>query len=251
MIRLLFCLIGCFHLLGNYPNFEDHPLLTTTMQKMMAPHLLPLDHPAKPMLDLVFSKPKVLRNEESIRNAGFSIITIQPKSAMIVARHPLVPGFIFKMYRDLEPTGRNNIPGWECLTQRCANAKKVKKTLEKNHLRYFSVPDKWLYILPLNSHHIRKNQQPVVLIATDMEIETEENTRIAWKTAITHRHLDELYVILKAGYGSSYLINNMPYTKHETFAIIDIEKPKRTFDLKRVEKYFSDDMQRYWRHLID
>ncbi len=248
---LLIFLSGYLSLFGNYPNLKDNPLLTKEIKKMIIPHLLPLDHPAMPMLDLIFSESRVIKNEQSLLNAGFSIIAIQAKSSMVVARHPLVPGFVFKIYRDSEPTGRKEMPGWECLSLRCTNAKKVKKIINKNHLRYFTVPDKWLYIIPINSFHRKKNCQPVILLATDMEIESRRNTKKAWKTIATHEHLDELYIILNSGYGSCFLVNNMPFTKYGTFALVDLEKPKRTFNMEKVETCFSKEMQHYWHNLID
>ncbi|MBP9841867.1 MAG: hypothetical protein KBC64_05525, partial [Simkaniaceae bacterium] len=191
---------------------SDSPGISREMKKMITPHLLPLDHPAKSMLDFIFAESGVTKNTKSLVNAGFSIITIQSKSSIIVARHPLVPGFVFKIYRDSHPTGRKKIPGWECLVLRCMNAKKVKKIIQKHDLQHFTVPDKWLYLLPTTSSHLRKNHQPVILLATDMEIEHHKKTKNAWKTMITHTHLDELYTILNAGYGSYCLVNNIPFT---------------------------------------
>lgn len=246
---LLIFLSGYVFLFSDYPNLNGNPLLTKEMKKMIVPHLLPLDHHVMPILDQIFSEPRVLKNEQSLRNAGFSIIAIQAKSSMVVARHPLVPGFVFKIYRDSEPTGRKGMPGWECLAIRCKNAKKVKKIIDKNCLIHFTVPDKWLYLLPIT--HSKKNHQPVILLATDMEIESRKNTKQAWKTLITPEHLDELYIILKEGYGSCFLINNMPLTKHGTFAFVDLEKPKRKLNMDKVGTYFSRDMRLYWHTLTN
>lgn len=237
---------------AGYPNFEDNPLLTKKMQAMMEPYLLPLDHPAREALDLIFSRGRVVQDEQSLRHAGFSVSFIGSRSAVIVARHHLVPGMIFKIYRDSDPKGRRDHPGWEWLTQRCVNAKKMRDLIAKYDLVYFKVPEKWLYILPLNSvASPSKNLQPVILLATDMEIENHEETRIAWKRVINRRHLDELYVILKSGYGSTCLISNIPFTKQGTFALVDLEHPKRKFNMRDVEKYFSEPMKYYWRSIID
>ncbi len=217
----------------------------------MSPYLLPLDHPAKPILDLIFSETRVIENKQSLLDAEFKIISVQYGSSIIVAKHPLVPGFIFKIYCDSESIGRKGIPGWECLTQRCINAKKTRKIINRNSLRYFTAPEKWLYILPLNSNTPKKNKHPVILIATDMELVPREATKLAWKTTITPSHLDELYIIFEAGYGSSYLINNIPYTKHDTFALVDLEKPKRKINMKRITKYLSKEMRHYWEELLD
>lgn len=218
----------------------------------MEPYLLPLDHPAREVLDLIFSKDRVIQDEQSLRRAGFSLISIRRNSAVIVARHHLVPGMIFKIYRDSDPKGRQDDPGWECLTRRCVNAKKMRDLITKHHLVYFRAPEKWLYILPLNSiTSVKKNLQPVILLATDMEIETHEETKIAWKRVVTRLHLDELYIILTSGYGSTYLIGNIPFTKQGIFALVDLEHPKRHFNMREVETYFSEPMKYYWRSIID
>lgn len=234
---------------GYYPNFQDNPLLTAKMKAEMNAHLLPENHPARPILDDIFSEGRVVRDEQSIRQAGFSIIDIRSRTSMVVARHPLVPGYIFKMYRDSVPNGREDMPGWECLILRCQNARKIREIINSRRLHYFTVPDKWLYILPLEANPIPKYHQPIILIATDMELVSPESTRFAWKTLAAPSHLDELAILFKEGYGTPALLENIPLTKHQKFAIIDTEHPKRKIKEKRVAKYFSKDMQRYWHHI--
>ena len=169
---------------------------------------------------------------------------------MVVAKHPLIPGFIFKIYRNSDPIGRDNMQGVECLLLRCKNAKKTRSIIKKNDIIYFKAPEKWLYPISYKSNSEKKSLQPVILIATDMELETRDNIKLAWKNA-NEEHLNELYILFKEGYGSTYLINNIPFSKHGFFALVDLEKPKRKLNIKRVEKYFSDEKKLYWRKLIN
>jgi hypothetical protein len=90
-----------------------------------------------------------------------------------------------------------------------------------------------------------------LLVATDMDLVTEDETKLAWHDKITHDHLEELYAILSAGYGSVEIIDNIPYTKHDTFAFIDTEKPKRHHDMSKVKKVLSKEMRHYWQMLLD
>ena len=143
---LLLFLFGGFSLFGYYPNFEDNHLLNGRMKAMMKSHLIPLDHPLKPILDLIFSQGRVVDSKQSIIDAGFSIVVAMPRSQTIVAKHPLVPGFVFKMHLDSEESGRFDQPSCEWLAQRCSHAAKIRKIIQKNHLRHFIVPDKWLYL---------------------------------------------------------------------------------------------------------
>ena len=90
-------------------------------------------------------------------------------------------------------------------------------------------------------------RQPVVLICTEIDLVSVEESREAWRTVVTKEHLDELYTILKGGCGSWRLGSNVPYTKQGTFAFTDTERPPHK--LSKVEKYFSPKMVRYWQFL--
>jgi hypothetical protein len=234
-----------------HEQYTHSSYLTKEMKKEISPYLLPLDHPIKPILDQIFSNLNVIESKQSLIEAGFVIITKQHKSSIFVVKHPLAPEFVFKLYCNSHPKGRENTPGWKCLAQRCKNARKVKKIIEQNGLQYFTVPNKWLYVISPSHKKIPQNHQFIILVATDMKLVSPKATKLAWKKRVTHRHLDELHLILSQGYGSSYLLNNIPFTEEETFTLIDLEKPKRNIHLKRIRKYFSDDMKTYWDSLVD
>jgi hypothetical protein len=232
----------------SYPNFYENPLLDQNMRKLMAPHLLPLDHPIKEKLDAIFSKSRAIQNQKTLTDAGFIILGARPISFIIVARHPEVPGYIFKLYLDTELRKKKGVAHWEWLTRRCVGAKKIKEVIKKKKLRHFIVPDKWLYILPQDPVSQESQQQPVLLVETYIEL--GENSELVWKTRIKPKHLDELYKIYKSGYGSVHVPGNIPYTKNGKFAFIDTESPKRDPNVKVVKRYLSKDMQEYWNYLI-
>jgi len=234
----------------SYPNFQDNPYLDERMRVMMTPYLLPLDHPVKTMLDCIFSQSRAIENKQTLIEAGFIIIASMPGSFVIVARHPLIPGYVFKLYLDTEMRSKDGIANCEWLTRRCMGAEKIKRTIRQRKIRHFTVPDKWLYVLPLYPFSNVPHPQPVILVASDMEPEGEEVTQLAWKTSIQHRHLDELYAILKHGYGTTGLVRNIPYTKSGKFAFIDTEYPERHHKLKKIKTYLSEEMQGYWDTLI-
>ncbi len=214
------------------------------MKQKIEPHLIPMDHPIKPILDRIFEQKQVTINKQAIVDAGFSIIVSMPRSFAIVARHPLIPGYIFKIHLNSEKQGRYGTASWEWLTRRCTYAKKIREIIEKNQIQYFTVPDKWLYPL----HVEKKTDQPVLLIATDMELTSAKQSVEAWKTIITPSHLKELYLVLKEHCGSSDVDSNVPYTKNGTFAFTDTEKPPKS--LKKVKNHLSPRMEKYWLSLI-
>jgi hypothetical protein len=233
----------------SYPNFQDNPYLNDQMRKEMAPYLLPLDHPLKGMLDAIFSESRVTENKQTLLDAGFTIIAAMEGSFVTVARHPQVPGYVFKLYLDSEMRCKNGMPNCLWLTQRCVGAQKIRNFIKRKKFRYFAVPDKWLYVLPLYPSSKETHPQPVLVIETDMELVGKEGTKHAWKKA-KRKHLDELYFILIRGYGTTHLIANIPYTKRGKFAFTDTEYPKRRHDLRKIKIYLSKDMQLYWDSLI-
>ncbi len=238
----------------NYPNFHDNPLITDPMRLKIAPHLIPLDHPIKATLDFIFSQSRVLENERTLVDAGFEVIALpEPYSFIIVARHPAIPGYVFKLPLDSEKRSRKHLPHWSWLASRCAEAKKIRNVIKNKHIRYFSVPDKWLYVLPLYPYSSSLNPQPLILVAKDMEIVSHKESYLMWKNGIKRKHLDELYSIIKKGYGGKsvlHLIRNVPFTKHGKFAFIDTEGPQSDINLKYVKKHFSKEMQNYWDKLL-
>lgn len=237
---------------SNDPNFEDNPLLTDQMRFEMSPYLLPLDHPMKVTLDSIFSQSRVLENERTLVDAGFEIITgPTPYSFVMVTRHAAVPGYVFKMYLDSETRYRKKTPHWKWLLRRCIGAQRIRHIIRNENIGHFVVPDKWLYVLPVYPYSSSLKPEVVIVMETDMEPEGRKVSKHKWKTAITRKHLDELYCILKQKNGGHlHMANNVPFTKQGKFAFTDTEFLRSNYELKRVKKYLSKEMQVYWDSLI-
>jgi hypothetical protein len=214
-------------------------------QKEIKPYLLPAHHPLKVPLDQIFFHSNVLKNVQTFANAGFETLHVRANSYICIAKHPLLPGYLVKAYLDDEIRWKDGIPGWKWLVNRCKGAENIRKLIRKKNLNHFVVPDKWLYPLPNGS------QQPVILIVTDMDLASRAETRRAWKTRVTEEHLDELFCILRHGYASCDIVNNIPYTKTGKFACIDTEHPKRKLKYEGVKNSFSEKMKSYWETLMN
>ena len=233
----------------DYPNFSDNPRFTEHMRRRIAPYLLPLDSPLKPILDEIFAHPGVIKNTGSLQRAGFRILFLQERSFIVVAKHPKVQGYLFKIYLDSKNIHKDGMAGWELLTTRCVVARKIKTIIHRNKLRHFTVADKWLYPLPLpKRRHVRA--ESVVLLAKDMQIYNRQASKRVWTTCATYRILKELYTVLGRGYGSAFLSGNIPYTKSGKFAFIDTEYNKRQIPLRKAKFFLSPLMQNCWDHII-
>ncbi len=234
---------------SSYPNIRSNPYLTKKMKKAIKPYLLPVSHPFKPALDSLCSHLRITRDEATLQQAGFSILScVHSTSFVRVASHPAFPGYLFKIYPDNETRRKKGKPGWKCLLNRCKSAENIRKLIKTKKFRYFSVPDKWLYPLPPEpSPGIIR--QPLLLVVTDMELTSLAECERAWAQA-TPEILDELYCILSHGYSSTCLIHNIPYTKSGKFACIDTESPKRKLDYLAINSFLSEAMRIYWTELV-
>ncbi len=234
---------------SDYPNFSDNPRLTKRMKRLMSPYLLPLNSPLKRRLDQIFSKPGIIKNNKTLKRAGFSILFSQKRSYIVVAKHPKVKGYLFKIYLDSKRVHKDGMRGWELLTTRCIVAKKIKRIIRKKHLRHFTVATKWLYPVPPPLKKAKAKAEPVVLLVKDMKIYNRKASRRVWETKANPRILKELYAVLKRGYGSAFLHGNVPYTKKGKFAFIDTEYAKRKIPLPHVKHFLSKKMKIYWDRL--
>ena len=232
-----------------YPNFTYNPLLSERGRHMMDPYLLPLNHPAKGAMDRIFAKPGVIRNYKTVKAAGFKILHKQKKSFICVLKHPLLKGYLIKTYLDSEKRVPRDMPGWKRLTMRCIVAAKIKSIIAKHNIVSFIVADKWVYPLPTNESWSEDNQ-PIVLLVRDMKIYDPHASAKAWRKQANHQTIRELYEIFKRGYGSAFLVGNLPYTHSGRFAFIDTEFGKRKLPMIRLSRYFTPKLRRYWFSLL-
>lgn len=229
-------------------NFQDSGWL----KGQLKPYVIPSDHLIKPALDAIFQTSRVTHSKETLIAAGFIIHTIQMTSNIIVSRHPQVPGYVFKIYLDTDPRTRKGKEGWQWLVSRCKSAATIRNLIKKNKITKFSVPDKWIYLLPEHPSDLTADSthQPAILIATDMKLVPPKESAEAWRKNITPQHLNELYIILSHGYGSTFLVHNVPYTASGKFSFVDTEYPKRKFEYEKVKRFLSPEMCKYWDKLV-
>lgn len=240
--------IDLYFKLQHIKQIKQRRFSTSIFSERAKPHIIPADHPAKEALDLIFSQPRVTKDINTLAAVGFITVSIRPFSFAIVAKHPYLPGYLQKLYLDTEQRKKNGKEGWEWLIQRCEGAGNIRKLIKKKALKYFSVPDKWIYIIPETSR--KSKGQPCILLVTDMDLVSQEESVAAWKSVITKEHLNELYIILSNGFASSHVGWNIPYSKSGKFACIDTEYPKRAPNYQEVESYLSDEMKAYWQQLV-
>lgn len=260
-LLLTLILLFCFskgsegvYLSQAYPNFDNNPNINEMMKKQARPYLLPLKHPARKKLNKIFKKTRAIQNKTAFINAGFKIIPVVHTSYMILAKHPSIPGYLFKVYLDTELRSKDTRKGWEELIDRCKGAENIRKFIKIENIQHFVVPSKYLYPVPFKTVPILLTGQilqPFMLVVKDMQLVSKKESKKAWKQKVKKKHLDELYKILTQGYASAYLAENIPYTKNRKFACVDTEYVKRKICLENVFEFLSEEMGVYWNQLIN
>lgn len=210
------------------------------------PYLLPRHSSLRHALHEIFANREVMKNEHTFTHAGFITLFLRSRGNLRIARHPKLKNYLFKLYLT-EEAGSKMKKRQNALVRRCTVAAGLRKLIHEHKLRYITVPDKWLYEVANPSHPHKKL---FVLIVQDMRLVSREKSRAAWKTKVTKRHLQELYCVLRHGYASLAIDQNISYTKSKTFSCIDTEYFQRNFELQKVKKYFSKKMKRYWDTLL-
>ena len=74
--------------------------ITKEIFKEVKPYLIPKSHLLKKQLDIICKKSRILSSYESLEKSGFKIIYRQLNRGLVVAKHPLLPGYLVKLYLD-------------------------------------------------------------------------------------------------------------------------------------------------------
>lgn len=254
MIRLLFfvlcSIITILNAKETYNSFETNPFITAEERTELGDFLIPSEHPIKPLLDSIFLSSRATSDRASLQKAGFKIIKDQPRSYIIVAKHPTIPGFLFKIYLDSDTRLKKQLPGWQWYKNRIKGIKDIEKCIADNKFTIFKTPEKWVYPLPMvpapNPFYDRKN---FVLVVQDMDILSDKENLEHWKTLITEKHLDDLKVVFETCGGSSIRPRNLPFTRDGKIAFIDTEYPHHIPVYKQCNKFLSKKMLAYWKKI--
>jgi len=249
--RLIIALF--FIVCTSFNALKDNSFITNEVRKEISPFTIPDAHPIKPVLDSIFSKTRVTVSNETIRQAGFTILITKPRSHIRLLQHPDLPEYLLKVTVDSSPLTKKNKPDWHWFANRCLGAEKAAKIIKKKRLKYFVVPKKWIYVLPPNpappegDNFLRKL---VVLLVEDMHLIDKTTNKAKWKTDMTKDILYELYQVMHYGGGSAWRPDNVWFTTSGKLTLIDTEYPDQTAKYGNITKYLSPEMQRYWNKLI-
>lgn len=217
------------------------------------PYFLPEDHPTKPILDAIFSKRRAVFSLKSMKSAGFDAHEPQKFTRMVVASHPLLPGYLIKTYLDIQKAYKNK-PAEYFWMERIKGASAVRGFIdEKGWQTTFAVPQKWIYPLPEEpAPHEVYQRINFILIVEDMNILDDKANATMWKSeVVTKETLLQLKEILEAiGLHDCAKPDNIPFTHNGRIAFIDTQAHHEwPIAYKKMDGALSATMKPYWKKI--
>jgi hypothetical protein len=216
----------------------------------VAPYMIAEDHPIKQDLDAFFSQERWIFNEKTLKSAGFSSYNPRKFSRVVVAKHDLFPGYVFKMYMDVQRY-QSGVPEWELWALRVEGSNLVREILtDMGWDDWMKTPHKWIYCLPAEPKP-PKGYVPkrYILVQEDMDLLSAEENVAKWGSdEITHELLDKLYYVLKtAGLYDCAKIHNVPFAKDGRIAFIDTQGfNSDEVSWEGMNNYLNKDNRAYW-----
>lgn len=232
-----------------------HGALDSKTRAELTPYLLPDNHPAKPVLDTLFSDSRVILNLNTLKQAGFTKSKPREFTHLVVTTHPALPGYIFKLYLDSQRF-HSGLPEYHFWKLRIDGANLIRQAIIDRSLSVLmKVPQKWIYLLPddpapSNDYYPKYT----ILIEEDMDLVSSSDNYDHWKSSlITPDFLATLYHFLKdLGLEDCAKPDNIPFSHDGSIAFIDTQ----TYGVKKVcfnklTKYLSEENQEVWKALMD
>lgn len=237
----------------NQKSWQRPQSIPEDVWEQVKPYLLPENHPAKAVLDNIFSSSRVLSSLEEVEKAGFFRNKLNRKK-MLVTGHPRLKGFLIKAYLD-----NFTCEVWHEWTRRARGAKLVQECIDRhNYNNIFKVAKKWIYPLPDNSQDLSKTgdvSQHFILLVQDLGIVSKEANSYRYLNFIKPYHLDALYTtVMECLLYDSMVIENIPFCFDNKIAFVDTEMfnmvgtPKK---LNLLNRALSSSMKKYWLNLIN
>ena len=215
---------------------------------------MPENHPIKPLLDTIFSSSRATFNLGTLKEAGFNKTTPRPFTKLLVTTHPSVPGYVFKLYLDVQRFHKDKIEAFYWLL-RCQGAENIRKMIVKKRLEhFFKVPRKWIYKLPKTPAPAEGYyKKSYILVEENMEIFAEKDNYALWSSNfVTCEQLHGLYdIVTELGLTDCLKPDNIPFSIDGKIAFIDTQSFDSKVDIKTLMPFLSKTNQLHWDELIN
>ena len=251
-IRLLFIALI---IISSDSGIASESALSKEIRHSVQPYLLPAEHPTKIILDRIFSERRVLLNARNLKKAGFSASKPRKFTKLIIATHPQLPGYFFKLYLDNQRYYKD-MPEYEQWILRVQGVTLIREEILKHDWNLlFKVPQKWIYMMPEGGPGCPPDflEKYTILVEENMNlIKGVENARL-WKSDdISYELLSALFLLVKnLGLHDCLKPDNLPFSTDGRVAFIDTQSYGESVDLKRLGNSLSYKNKKFWNELID
>lgn len=223
--------------------------------KQIRPHLLAEDHPVTLHLNQLFEKSRFIRDVSRLKKAGFQVWGPRKFTGLVVAKHPDTPGYIYKIYTDVQEFYKS-LTEYEVWLKRIEGAGKIRDYIEQHQWGdQFKVPQKWIYLIPESSIP-SKNYYPkyTILVEEDMDIlSNKENLAIWGGDSITPAFLDQIYqMITELGLTDCAKPDNIPFSVDSRVAFIDTQSHGNSYiAYDSLTRHLNKANKKYWKKLTN
>lgn len=207
---------------------------------------MPLADPSSLDLGSLFRDPDMFDSRRTWSSAGFHVIARDNNGKIMVARHALVPGLLFKKYaRDVDE--KDQTKNYE---RRVEGANRLRAFITSRRLTRVTVPRKWLLELP---QAFSRRARSYVLVVEQLDLLDDVQTKAAYHR-IDPNVLAELAVVLYHFRGMDSNAKNLPFTVDGRIAFIDTEHWDRSTSkdyLHHVGAYLTKERRKLAGKLFD
>lgn len=259
-MKFLLLMMGC--LTFHFTSMEAHkargllpspsPHVSDKVWNKVRDYLLPDDHPAKEILDEIFSGSRALINMETMIAAGFDHAIPQHHTHIIVTRHQLLSGYVIKAYLD-EQKYHDHKPEQFFWMKRARGSRMIQACIEAHHYEeYFKVPKKWIYLVPDTPSPPKKLlRKTFILIEEDMNIyDLEENIQ-HWINVNNKDFLKAFYSLTtEIGLRDCAKPTNAPFSHDGKIAFVDTQSYHESVNYQALLPHLSPPMKKYWKKLM-
>lgn len=234
------------------PLFAQAALSSSDTQAIR-PYELPSGHLVRAHLDKLFKKSRFIKNIETLDRAGFTFPGPRKHTGLIVAKHAKTPGYIYKIYTDVQEFYKRE-PEYRLWLLRIEGATRIRNYVDRHQWNdHFKVPQKWIYIIPKGTARADGYyEKQTILVEEDMGLLSEKKNLQVWKgDSISKTLLEQVYhIITDLGLRDCAKPDNIPFSLDGRIAFIDTQ----TFDeppipYQRLTHYLNKSNQKYWKSL--
>lgn len=233
-------------------DYSYNPLVPKEIWEQLKPFFLPYNHPVRAKLDKIFKKTRASQSPQVFEQSGFGKVRLREPTNIVIGKHSALRGWLLKVYLDSQPA----VCEWCNWLARIHGAAVIKDCVQKHNFgRFFKIPQKWIYPLPLEPYPSdgNCNRKNFILVVEDMDILDHKQNVKAYLKKPTPEMLNALYIVIKeAGLLDSVYIDNIPFTKEGKIAFIDTEHClKGPIKFGILSQFLSTQMSAYWQSIIE